>query len=335
MFGVVQPSIPLLSPEERSRFSASYCNLCASLGFEYGVTSRFLVVHDIATLGWLFEGDTRTSQPFAAYNCLKGGTLGRRRDQPLPLRNRFLAAISAYAIGVKVKDDLQDRGSLTARASEWLFGPTFEQSKATLAETGFDVASLETTIKAQQQVEQSAERKLDVASEPTAAAYAQVSEYCSATAGEFVSSNTARAMGAAIGRCVYLLDAYRDYAQDIGRSFNPLLEVGTKGRKLSPAGEGNLRQYIAAQLRDASGLVAETSDRIRSCWASVCDHFARSFGIPAKSVTLYSTCCCVPEARTVVVFNGDECGKSCTTSCCGAICLTGCCCYAIGCRCGC
>ncbi len=88
-------------------------------------------------------------------------------------------------------------------------------------------------------------------------------------------------------------------------------------------------------MRQFSPIFAVEAERLRTSWASVCDHFARSFRILAKSVVLYSTCCPISETQTVVVVNGDECGKCCTTFCGGAICLAACCCCINGCRCGC
>ena len=50
MFGILKPQSQLLNLTQRRQHQSAYCNLCGFVGAKYGMKSRFLVVHDIATM---------------------------------------------------------------------------------------------------------------------------------------------------------------------------------------------------------------------------------------------------------------------------------------------
>ena len=107
MFGVLKPQRKLLSESENRRHMSAYCSLCGLLSSQYGLKSRMLVVHDIATLWWLLESPSSANkEKIPVGNCLRGGAGKLKKDGVSELQ-KFLAAMSVYTIGIKVKMILQ------------------------------------------------------------------------------------------------------------------------------------------------------------------------------------------------------------------------------------
>ena len=67
-----------------------------------------------------------------------------------------------------------------------------------------------------------------------------------------VSAEQSSRIGDALGRCVYVVDAYRDVEADAGVNYNPLCcGAAPSGTQLS-SGRREARAYVAAQLRLAA-----------------------------------------------------------------------------------
>jgi hypothetical protein len=223
MFGLLRPQRRLLNGEDRRDHSSAYCNLCASLSYCYGVSSRLLVVHDVATADWLLSGQRAEPRLFPIANCVRGGVRSVARPACLSARQRFLAALSAYTVGVKVADDLSDHGTGKARLAQAIYGPVFARARRDLAVHGFDVAAFEAVLATQRQVEESGETDLDAASAPSGLAFALVARHLARQHGEGVGPGDASRLGDWIGRSVFLADACQDLERDlIAGAYNPL-----------------------------------------------------------------------------------------------------------------
>ena len=139
MFGVLKPQRKHLSQTESRRHMSAYCSLCGLLSSQYGLKSRMLVVHDIATLWWLLEAPSSIhEQKLPIGNCVRGGA-GRVRKRGVSELQKFLAAMSAYTIGVKVKDDLEDGSNWKTQITDWMYAGQFTKARTDLIEVGFDV----------------------------------------------------------------------------------------------------------------------------------------------------------------------------------------------------
>lgn len=322
MLGQVRPMACKLTPDDRREYQATYCNLCASLGSRYGVSTRPLLVYDFASLAWLFEPEDAQPKPFRRLNCLQGGRwTSRGRMRPV---DRFLAAISVYACGMKVQDDLQDEPRVRTRlASRW-YASTFRKARHDLAASGFDISALEEILNDQKTIEERRESDFEAASRPTGMAYGLVVRHLADLAGWRLDQRDVELVSERIGRYVYLLDAARDCESDLGRSYNPLCCLD--GRDLAEVSQPRkleLTSYAVQLLEEADGCIHERIPRLLARWDALRTRLLRQLGVGRKDVTLNVVCCC-PCGDGAVGGSSDECGGPC--GCCLCIIGAGICC---------
>jgi len=310
MFGLLRPRDP--SKSECRDFRSAYCNLCGTLSLEYGVTTRFLVLYDFASLAWLFSLDD-TERPFARLNCVKGGTRFRRHE-PEPA-DRFLAAISVFTCGVKIRDDVADDGSVRAQLSQAFYRKTFAEAEQNLKSLGFDVGKMNIILQEQQILEDLWERRLDVASGPTGKAYGMVARHMSKLGG-MMALDECEWIGEQIGRLVFLADAYRDVKQDAGKAYNPLTQPSSAAPvELSSRDRQALVEYVVSCLDRIELTIAERGSVLAERWSPLRNQLLSLFGLKASSVIL-NVQCCVPCGDGFVAADSDECGECCSGCCC-------------------
>ncbi|WP_261343595.1 DUF5685 family protein [Gimesia panareensis] len=266
----MKPQRKLLSESENRRHMSAYCSLCGLLSSRYGLKSRMLVVHDIATLWWLLESPSSANEEkLPVGNCVRGGA-GKLKKRGFSELQKFLAAMSAYTIGIKVKDDIADGRNWKTRMANWMYSGQFAKARTDLIEVGFDVENLERILNAQSDLESKREKDFEVASGPTSLAYGLVARETVKRCHSHFTEEQAQQIGEALGRTVYLADAIRDFSEDQGTSFNPLcLEVGPKIQTLPAALKNNVLSHIASHLKEASNLIDQAEEGLKRSWHAV------------------------------------------------------------------
>ncbi len=269
MFGLLRPLKRLVAEEDWRDYAYAYCNLCASLSHRYGLPSRLLVVHDVATADWLLAGAAEVRRPFPTCNCVKGGTRSVSAAQRTDERQSLLAAVSAYTVGVKVQDDLADGGGWKARLAHRLYKDTFARARRDLAQGGFDVAAFEAALAQQRELERRGETDLAAASGPSGRAFGLVAQHLAGRAGA-VRPEDAYALGEHIGRAVFLVDAYQDFGRDLAAgAYNPLRCAG--GGDTVPLDPGRAREVLGVVdglLEGAHAICARMSERVAVRWGA-------------------------------------------------------------------
>jgi hypothetical protein len=287
MFGLLRPHKRLVGPEDWRDYASAYCNLCASLSHRYGLTSRLLVVHDVATADWLLSGSAQARRPFPTCNCAKGGT----RSVPPALRTderqSLLAAVSAYTVGVKVQDDLADGGGWKARLAHTLYRDTFARARRDLAQDGFDVAAFEAALVEQQELERRGETDLGGASGPSGRAFGLVARHLAERHGG-AGPEDAYALGERIGRSVFLVDAYQDFGHDLAAgAYNPLRCAGGGAAPLEPGRAREVLGVVDGLLDEAQAICARMSERVAVRWraarASLTHRMSHGDGPPPET----------------------------------------------------
>lgn len=292
MFGLLRPTHDAHSRTLPASYRSVYCDLCAVLAWQYGLKARPLIVHDLAAVGWLLESPDAPAAVFPRTNCLRGGTRSvRPAERQPPNRTRLLAALSCYAVAVKLRDDLNDEPSWRVRALHSLYARTFARADRDLVRLGFPLEQLEGALAQQEQIERQNTADLDVASEATGRAYATVARCLAATSPSGASVETAFAIGNALGRCVYVIDAYRDIETDHGVSYNPLCCGDSRSGTRLSARRREARAYVAAQLRLVGDSVNEPTGSLGSRWPAIEHRLRRLVGLEPKPVTLNAVIC--------------------------------------------
>lgn len=320
MFGILKPAHAKLARSERQSYASFYCNLCGTLGTEYGISSRMLVVHDFATLAWLLAPETVLTLPFPRVNCVPGRQ-NPARKQPLPPYVRYLAAISAFTMGVKLQDNERDDRSWLAAAANSVYRRTFSKSRVQLDELGISVAALDSMLAQHQVIEASAEANLEIAAMPTGAAYAATAREISRLGETSISSEQADAVGASLGAAIYAIDAMTDFTRDQGRSYNPLCNhTGAGSRSLPASVRDEAIAFIENRLVSASDVFRRLDITYQHRWNAVADQLVAHLRPFSPEITLYAHCC-IPCEGAFVILDGDECAKAFGCCCCCACCI--------------
>ena len=204
MFGFLQADRSRLTPEEQSRYRACYCGLCRSLGERYGQLARFTLNYDMTFLVLLLQSLYEPEERSGSDRC---------PPHPIQARPWQRSACSDYAADLnialayhKCRDDWQDEGRLTALAASGALKAAYEKVRASLPR---QCDAIERALRELHELEQSRTEDPDAAS----ACFGRL-------LGELFVwrqdrwSETLRAMGEALGRFLYVMDACVDLDAD-------------------------------------------------------------------------------------------------------------------------
>ncbi|MEA4896665.1 DUF5685 family protein [Bacillota bacterium Meth-B3] len=238
MFGYVLINKETLQDAEVARFSAFYCGLCRALGQRYGALSQLALSYDMTFLALLltslYEPDTRSG----AARCVA---------HPMGPRPYLENALIDYAADMtvvlayhKALDDWRDDKSLTARTqSQLLKGGCARVEKLYPRQT----QAVQRGLTQLTELERAGVREID----PPANAFGE-------TLGELfvyrkdIWSDAMRQLGSALGRFIYLLDAYDDLQADRKKNrYNPLLGLADE-----PDFDARVKSYLTLLLGEGT-----------------------------------------------------------------------------------
>lgn len=203
MFGYVLTDTPSLRICEYQVYHAYYCGLCQALG-RYGQGARMLLSYDCAFLYLLQSAMTvavKTAQP--------------RRCPRHPLQKRpmletdgadYAAAVNLLLGEANLRDKRQDGQACYAGAVIALLRPACRRARAAYPGLG---ESIDRHMSALFEVEARQEVEIDRAAHPFAQLLSEVFRGAYAPDAEIFG-----ALGYALGRFIYLADAWEDRAAD-------------------------------------------------------------------------------------------------------------------------
>lgn len=216
MFGYVMINREALSEAERGRFSAYYCGLCRALGNRYGTTGRLALSFDMTflaiLLSSLYEPETHSGRS----RCIVHPN--KRHDF---LENPFIDYAADMTIALayhKALDDWQDEKKLSGKSQARLLHARYRRIEDLYPRQLLKIAQ---SMKRLDALEQSHCQAID----PPANAFGDM-------LGEIfvykkdMWSDTLRQTGSALGRFIYLMDAYDDLDADRKKGrYNPLVAL--------------------------------------------------------------------------------------------------------------
>jgi len=213
VFGYVNVNPQALSEAEKQRFRAFYCGLCHVLGQRCGEAGRLTLSNDMTFLSLLlcalYEPPEEALSERCALHPLKP------HQAVLHPGAEFAADMNVLLAYYKCQDDVEDEGSLRGRAGR----AALEKPRAR-AEKAWprQAAAIRESLRALSALEAQKSDDLDalarLAGNMLGACFVWKQD---------VFAPALQRMGAALGRFIYLMDAYEDYDADVKRGrFNPL-----------------------------------------------------------------------------------------------------------------
>ncbi len=244
MFGLLTPYVPELRVREHEYFRALYCGTCREMRKTTGHRSALSLSYDMVF--------------FCAVRLLYAEKLPQTRDrrcflhpfrkhkETLPSAESACAArVSAVLTAAKLRDDVADERGLSRMVSRFLlrFFRRAER-RAALPELKERIAEILARLSA-----------LEAAQTPSVDAPAALSGEMlgEAFATEVADAGDRKALyrfGDLLGRVIYKIDAYRDYAEDGEKNrYNPYrLLYG--GRELSAGDRASIESAILCECAD-------------------------------------------------------------------------------------
>ncbi len=344
MFGLLKPALGHVSTEARKLYYSCYCNTCAALSASgAGALNRFFLVNDVVTVQWLLTPNANPKeQPFACKNCVKGGAIGKK-DQITPLQT-FVAALSSYVIGIKIKDNQLDDPKFKHKLLAKMYHPVMKKAKKNLLTMGV-LDSFEQFVSSDRKNETNENADLGLASGPTEACYAMATQVIGEKLSDLPKDLLGK-IGAFFGRSVYLMDCMKDIEADRQKGDYNVLNLlkDSKGRALSnheAIAEGvkairhakiNLSEEISAL--SGSRSITSVSKKLDSIFISI-GHQLKQLVKPLKDKSLTQSLnafmagsfCqrCQPKGSKLGLDPGCDPMELCPCKiCCGA--LSDCCC---------
>ena len=249
MFGYVSVNPQALSEMERKRFRALYCGLCKTLGAAYGGVGRLTLSHDMTflslLLGALYEPEETACSERCALHPMKA------HDAVTHAGTAYAADMNILLAYYKCQDDAEDERSLRGRAGRAALKKAYAAvGKRWPRQAGAVCGSL----RALSELEKQADPDLDALARQAGNMLGACFVW-----KEDVFAPYLRDMGAALGRFIYLMDAYEDYEADVRRGrFNPLRALHAQ-----PDYEARMEEILTmemAQCTQAFGLLPIEQD---------------------------------------------------------------------------
>lgn len=213
MFGYVLALEDQLSPEEWQRYKSAYCGLCRTLGMQFGPCSRMTLTYDMTFLVLLLS---------SLYEPREYHDTGRCLPHPLKPRafwhnevTRYAAAMNVALAWEKQQDDWRDDHNPVACAAGTLLKEARDRAAQQYPR---QCQAIRQELDALTGLEQRGEEDPDAAANCFGRLMAAL--FCWK---EDRWTEQLAQMGLALGRFIYLMDAWEDVESDIRKKrYNPL-----------------------------------------------------------------------------------------------------------------
>ncbi len=218
MFGYVTTYKPELKIKEFEAYKGVYCTLCKEMGKEYGLLSRFLLSYDgafyVIYKMAISKNKICAKQSRCSFNPCKK-CMKITCDSDVYKLASTITVILAY---FKLVDNLHDSGFLK-KIFLYLIYPYFSLLKRKAIKKYPDIFDvIQNGMNGQFEVESAEDSSLDMSAHHSANMLGYLLSY-----GETDENiENTRQFGYQLGRVIYFLDAFDDYAEDMKNgSYNP------------------------------------------------------------------------------------------------------------------
>ena len=218
MTGYVIAEKPEMKVKEYEVYTSYYCGVCKSIARRFGQVPRILLSYDSAFLALLFSGLSEDPAPFEQERCLYHPVKKRFvcLDAPAVDHAADVLLILAYA---KLEDDIRDERKLTSAALKQFLKGAYRKLQKAHPDLCKEV---EKQLQALSELEEAKSDSLDQTGEAfgkiMAAAFSSYPE------ADETQKMVLDRMGYALGRWMYLIDAFDDIGENLkDGNYNPLI----------------------------------------------------------------------------------------------------------------
>lgn len=240
MFGYVVINKSELPAEAAARYEAFYCGLCRTLQTRHGNAARSTLSYDMTFLLILLSSLYEPEETAASGKCI----LHPIQAKPY-IQNKisdYVADMNVVLAYYKGLDNWKDERRLSGLAQSNLLSKAYREVEARYPEKCAAIAACLEEIGA---VEQANTLNVDALANQTAYMLGEIYAY----KPEDMWADVLRRMGGALGRFIYMMDAYEDLPDDRRKKrYNPL------------AGYVKSEDYEALCQEGLSMLIAECAD---------------------------------------------------------------------------
>ncbi len=221
MFGYVIANRDALTEEEIARYRGFYCGICATLKEKYGIGARMVLTYDMAFLAMLLSSLYEPETASRSAVCP-----AHPRTQQLFLANEYISYAADMNIALtyyKCLDDWNDDRSVVRRAQAKLLKARMSSIRAAWPR---QLRAIEDGLKRLSDLEKAKDFSSDACAGAFGDILAELFVY-----KEDTWANALRETGGALGKFIYMMDAYEDLDKDAKKgAFNPLLPIrGAEG----------------------------------------------------------------------------------------------------------
>ncbi len=215
MFGYVVANNEKLSAGQLSRYLALYCGLCRKIGERHGNSARIALTYDlvflIIVLSSVYDGETlqQTTEPCIAHPV-------KKREYITDTFTDYAADMNIALAYYNFMDDWQDEKSVKSRMQAQLLGKGLQLSKELYPR---QISAIEQCLHDLHEAEKRDETDPDIPANIFGALLGELFRFEENGLGDKLYE-----FGCALGRFIYLMDAFVDLKKDIKhQQYNPLV----------------------------------------------------------------------------------------------------------------
>lgn len=240
MLGTLRPDRGALDCGARAEWAALYCGLCHSLGQYHGSAARATLSHDVVLWAALAEGLADAPGEADTCRCPLAPWQQRTILAAETPSMRAAAAVQLILDHAWLRDSADDGSRIAALATRWS-APHAARALETLDTLGLDLRDAIDDLHARQlAAEADPDAGLDAWMAPTRQLMRALIGQLARLPGAHPLAQTPSAaealdaLGDALGRVVYLIDALGDLPGDLRRGqFNPCLAPTVRGTRVA------------------------------------------------------------------------------------------------------
>lgn len=201
-----------LSEEAQKRYKSLYCGLCETLHRKYGTAARMTLSYDMVFLILIINGMIEPEEDGREAACLVHPF--KKQSRIMTCATEYAADMSVILTYEKLLDDRADENSLKVRTALSTLDKAYEKAYTCQKEKAEKIRMYLTQLYGSEK----SRGGIDDGANLFGKVMGELFDY-----GDAMWRGAMRELGEALGRFIYVLDAYADFDEDIKKGrYNPL-----------------------------------------------------------------------------------------------------------------